>query len=117
MANVKVVCIPDHPLCKVVEKVKYKDWAFKVSFLAGLPMFHMEIPLVDAETGNRAVAITKPFTLGDNEDEAIPNIMDAIIYQEAHEAREHFLYKGKRPYYPHEKIEHLLNIVRPDYKL
>ena len=106
----------------ILSNIRYKSWKLK-------PEFRLldDIPIVviyatwrdkDVNTGKRFTMASRGFpAIASDEDSVVRTAFKAIENAEAHELREKFLYKGKRIYNPHIKIETLLEVCDDEINL
>jgi hypothetical protein len=90
-------------VCVVVDRVRYKDWRFDVSpGPAGRPVLRLMWMGVDAYTAEPALQQSRPWLLeATNESELLRSVWLAVSTAEEHEARELFMFRGRRIFNPH----------------
>lgn len=94
----------------ILDRVEYKDWRFYLGFDGDRPYLQVHFVAPDAMTGIRGVEHGRKWFLSRfmSKSEIVQTALKAVLTAEEHEARENFLYLGRRIFGPHIDVDALL---------
>lgn len=101
---------------KIVDKVHYKDWGISIHSSNGKAQYlQVSFQALDVEEVKIKDVLTvygRKWMLSDwmTESELVQTCLMAVLAAEEHEAREAFVYRGKRVFNPHISIRAMLGI-------
>lgn len=104
---------------RVLDEVRYKSYTFLLRFDDTRPYLQVEFVGVCSETKKEQMQYGRKWFLSPfmTKSEVVQTALKAVLTAEEHEAREHFLYRGKPIFGPHFNVDHLHELcqtVAPD---